>query len=67
MWLRDALSRPELEALQAVDRGATLPRMPLRVQARLLERGLIRRPCASFVVTDAGLRLLRPRRANSWM
>ena len=61
------LSRPELEALQAVDRGAALLVMPLRVQARLLERGLIRRPGASFIVTDAGLRVLRPGRANSWM
>jgi hypothetical protein len=61
------LSRPELAALQAVDRGVTQLRMPLRVQARLLERGLIGRPGARFIATDAGVRLLRPRRTNNWM
>ena len=58
---RHSLTRAELEALRAVGRGATELKMPSRVQARLLELGLIQRPGRSLGVTQAGLRVLSPR------
>src|SRR5512134_53830 len=50
------LSMAEVGAIQAIARGATQPRMTSRIEARLLELGLISRPRHEFAVTAAGRR-----------
>jgi hypothetical protein len=50
------LSKAELEAIRAIERGATQLRMTERIKSRLLGLGLISRPRHDFTVTEAGRR-----------
>ena len=52
--MRPKLSTAEVGAIQAIARGATHLRMDSRVEARLLELGLISRPGRELAVTAAG-------------
>jgi len=64
--MRPRLSTAEIGAIQAIARGATHLRMTSRVEARLLELGLISRPGREFTVTEAGCRAGNPR-AEDWL
>lgn len=62
------LSMAEVGAIQAIARGATqLRMMTSRIEARLLELGLISRPRHEFTVTAAGRRAGNPRRFDDWL
>jgi hypothetical protein len=61
------LSMAEVGAIQAIARGATQLRMTSRIEARLLELGLISRPRHEFAVTAAGRRAGNPRRFDHWL
>jgi len=58
--MRPKLSTAEVGAIQAIARGATHLRMTSRVEARLLELGLISRPGRELTVTAAGRRAGNP-------
>ena len=64
--MRPKLSTAEVGAIQAIARGATHLRMTSRVEARLLELGLISRPGREFTVTAAGRRASNPL-AEEWL
>ena len=49
-----SIGRLELDALQAVGRGATQFRMGPRIESRLLALGLIAKARAGYRLTDAG-------------
>jgi hypothetical protein len=61
------LSKAEVGAIQAIARGATQLRMTSRMEARLLELGLISRPRHEFTVTAVGRRAGNPERFNDWL
>jgi hypothetical protein len=61
------LSMAEVGAIQAIGRGATQLRMTSRMEARLLELGLISRPRHEFAVTAAGRRAGSPGRLGAWL
>jgi len=57
----------EVGAIQAIARGATQLRMTSRMEARLLELGLICRRRHEFTVTAAGRRAGNPRQFDDWV
>jgi len=61
-----AMRRPDLEALQAVGRGATHFGMGSGVESRLLALGLIEKAREGYRLTEAGRRALLPGRRNRW-
>ena len=58
--MRPKLSAAEIGTIQAIARGATHLRMTSRIEARLLELGLIVRPGRELLVTAAGHRAGNP-------
>ena len=64
--MRPKLSAAEVGAIQAIARGTTHLRMTSRIEARLLELGLICRPGREFTVTAAGHRAGNPLSEN-WL
>jgi hypothetical protein len=64
--IRPKLSAAEIGAIQAIARGATDLRMTSRIEARLLELGLICRPGRGFAVTAAGQRAGNPL-SDDWL
>jgi hypothetical protein len=61
-----ALRTMELEALQAVGRGATQFAMGSSVESRLLALGLIDKAREGYRLTAAGRGALQPGRRNQW-
>jgi len=57
----------EVGAIQAIARGATQLRMTSRMEARLLELGLISRRRHELTVTAAGRRAGNPRQFDGWL